>query len=283
MELLQLTYFCDAAENENFSKTAAKFGVPTSNISQTVKRLETELGTELFVRTPNRIRLNDKGRAFYVGAKKALDCLSEAKLCIEDDNVGGEIRLLVLTNRRIVTLAIEKFQNAYPEVAFVISHKVGKNDEDYHFCISDVYPFAKKVLGERIFAEKMLLAAKAGTQITESQITPELLASQRYITMGRGTRLYDRANAICRDFGFTPEIVVETDDPFYVRRYVEMGMGVAIVPSISWRGLFTDDIKLIDINAGCRYTYVFYDKSKKSTRAANMFLKILKETFAAEM
>ena len=48
MELLQLKYFCDAAQSENFSKTAKKFGVPTSNISQSVKRLEKELSTPLF-------------------------------------------------------------------------------------------------------------------------------------------------------------------------------------------------------------------------------------------
>ena len=36
MELLQLTYFCDAAESQNFSHTAQKFRVPPSNVSQKV-------------------------------------------------------------------------------------------------------------------------------------------------------------------------------------------------------------------------------------------------------
>ena len=40
MELLQLKYFCDAAKEENLSKTARKFHVPTSNISNAIKRLE---------------------------------------------------------------------------------------------------------------------------------------------------------------------------------------------------------------------------------------------------
>ena len=40
MDLLQLRYFCHAAECENFSRTAGKYNVPTSNISQMVKRLE---------------------------------------------------------------------------------------------------------------------------------------------------------------------------------------------------------------------------------------------------
>ena len=71
MELLQLKYFCDAAETENFSLTAKKFEVPPSGISQTVKRLEEELGTELFIRGANRVSLNEQGRIFYGGGEKA--------------------------------------------------------------------------------------------------------------------------------------------------------------------------------------------------------------------
>ena len=57
MELLQLKYFCNAAETENLSKTAKKYLVPTSNISQSIKRLEKELGCELFEHSTNKITL----------------------------------------------------------------------------------------------------------------------------------------------------------------------------------------------------------------------------------
>ena len=58
MEILQLKYFCDAAQTQNFSKTAKKFLVPPSNISQTIKRLEKEVETTLFERHANKIKLN---------------------------------------------------------------------------------------------------------------------------------------------------------------------------------------------------------------------------------
>ena len=70
MELLQLKYFCHAAESENFSVTAKAFSIPASNISQTVKRLENELGTTLFTRNANRISLNAQGKEFYEAIKK---------------------------------------------------------------------------------------------------------------------------------------------------------------------------------------------------------------------
>ena len=88
MELLQLKYFCDAAESENFSKTAKKFGVPASNISQSIHRLEKEFGITFFDRTANRIKLNRQGKIFYEDTRKALLLLEGVK---EKIDIGSKI------------------------------------------------------------------------------------------------------------------------------------------------------------------------------------------------
>ena len=84
MELLQLKYFCDSAETENFSKTAQKFYVPPSNISQSINRIEKELGIKLFVRSSNRIMLNKNGIEFYKRIKQALFLIDDAKKAVTD-------------------------------------------------------------------------------------------------------------------------------------------------------------------------------------------------------
>ena len=72
MEILQLTYFCHAAECENFSSTGEHFKVPTSNISRAIRAIEKDLGVKLFNLTANKISLNEKGKEFYSHVKKAL-------------------------------------------------------------------------------------------------------------------------------------------------------------------------------------------------------------------
>ena len=49
-----------------------KFNVPPSDISQSVRRLETELGVKLFTRSANRISVNEKGREAYGYFSRAL-------------------------------------------------------------------------------------------------------------------------------------------------------------------------------------------------------------------
>ena len=110
MELLQLTYFCDAAESQNFSHTAQKFLVPPSNISQSIKRLETELSVPLFDRSANRITLNAQGAAFYQKAKAALALLEDARAEVTDQGNAGVIRLSIRTNRRVVMQTVEAFR-----------------------------------------------------------------------------------------------------------------------------------------------------------------------------
>ena len=138
MELLQLTYFCNAAETENFSKTAKVYNVPASNISQSIHRLEAELGIKLFDRTANRISLNEKGRQFYEDIKKSLVLIDNAKAKMhEQDEVSGEIRILALTNRRIATKAIEIFEREYGGVSFFINHSPDEDTDKYDLIITD--------------------------------------------------------------------------------------------------------------------------------------------------
>lgn len=100
MDLLQLMYFCDAAENENFSRTAEKFTVPSSNISQVIRRLEKDLGTPLFERKGNRVHLNSQGRIFYRHARVALNAMKAARQELSDkDKVRGELHVFVGCNR----------------------------------------------------------------------------------------------------------------------------------------------------------------------------------------
>ena len=124
MEILQLKYFCSAAETQNFSTTAKKFSVPVSNISQTVKRLERELEGDLFEHYSNKIRLNERGKKFYEKAKEALRLLEEGRLaaCESDDRVDGEIKLLIRTNRRFLIEKIGEFKALYPNVSFNLKH-----------------------------------------------------------------------------------------------------------------------------------------------------------------
>ncbi len=279
MEILQLRYFCDAAEEENFSRTAHKYDVPPSNISQTVHRLEDELGVKLFDRSPNKISLNEPGRRFYAKVKAALSTLDDACREIYDtsDDIQTEIKLRVCTNRRIVTVAIEKFKELYPYVNFTLSHSY--NDEgDYDLIVSDVTPNEKDLTKELLITEKILVAAKKGNVKSGMEIKDiSSLKGERFITMNEKSSLCNITEQLCHKAGFEPNIVIKSEDPYYVRRYIELGLGIAFVPAFSWQGQFSEEIECMDICNHTRETYVFYDSKRYMPKAVAKFKDILFE------
>jgi len=277
LELLQLKYFCDAAESENFSKTAKKFSVPASNISQSIHRLEKELSVELFERSPNRIKLSSQGKILYENTKKALLLLNEARDKLSDkDGIFGEIKILAQTNRRIVTDAMEEFRKKYDKVSFFINHYEDEDISNYDFYITDKILPHKGLERKLLAVDEILLAVNKENPLAEKKkLSPSDLKNEKFITMGSRSSLYYLTNELCSLGGFSPEIAVFTEDPGYIRRYVENGAGVAFVPSYSWRGMFSSSVVLKKVADRKRYTYVYYDKNRYMTKAHELFLKTL--------
>ena len=64
MEQLPLKYFEIVAKTLNISKAAEQLFISQSSLSQTIKRLETEVGYPLFDRNGKHITLNENGIIF---------------------------------------------------------------------------------------------------------------------------------------------------------------------------------------------------------------------------
>lgn len=279
MELLQLKYFCRAAETENFSETAKEYCVPASNISQSIHRLEKELGVALFDRSANKIVLNERGRNFYTNIKSALQLIEDGKSKVCNiGEISGEIKLLIEANRRIVSKVIEAFQEKHSNVSFFIDHTAGENINKYDLIITDKVFQDKNMIRKTVVVEDILLAvSKSNPLATKRDIHLKDLENERFITMNSKSGLYRLTNEICSGAGFVPNIVIQSDDPFYIRKYVEMGLGISFFPSVSWHGMFSEDVVCRNIINLKRTTYVYRSARRYMSKAIEEFLNLLLE------
>ena len=283
MELLQLKYFCHAAQSCNFSKTAEKFGVPASGISQSIKRLEKELNTNLFDRKSNKIFLNESGRIFYEKTNEALLLLEDAVSEVSDSGTSGKIKISIAANRRIVISAIKAFMQIYPGVDFIMDYNLPENPSEYDFIISDdafSHPGFEK---QKLLSERLLLAFPKGNALENTDVvTPEILERASFISMPENTSLARHTYEICKKIGFKPHIVIQCDDPFYIRKCIENGLGIAFVPEISWKGQLESNTVLKYVGDFHRDTFLYKNKQKYVSKVSSHFVNLLTKEFLAE-
>ena len=88
----------------------------------------------MFDRTSNSLKLSECGKIFWEAVERADSELKKAKIDMLN-SLGmpkGEIKLLILTNRRVVTDVIAKFRLDYPDVTFSIKHEDYDDYNEYY-------------------------------------------------------------------------------------------------------------------------------------------------------
>ncbi|MBR5156210.1 MAG: LysR family transcriptional regulator [Clostridia bacterium] len=280
MEILQLKYFQHAAKSENISHTAHSFMVPPSSVSASIKKLENELGVKLFERTANSLKLNESGKIFLRAIDAAEKEIKKAKIKMLDMSSvpAGEIKLLILTNRGQVTKSIAEFKMNYPRVMFSITHEDYIDYENYgkfDIVITDRKIGSDLFTMHNFIREEILLAVHKNSILSEKKsIGLEELKNEKFISMQKGSSIREYLEKMFKKTNFEPNIAIECDDPYFVREYLKMGLGVALFPSVSWKEQLDENIKLIRINDGMyRDSHLYINKT--SSAVCEMFVHTL--------
>jgi LysR family cyn operon transcriptional activator len=126
MELRQLKYFVKVAETLNFSEASKALNITQSTLSQQIRQLEDEIGTQLFVRSSHHVLLTEAGVELLPCANKTL---RDAQLCLSRINDLNELLTGTLsigvtyTFGPILTEALFSFMKMYPKIKLNIVYK----------------------------------------------------------------------------------------------------------------------------------------------------------------
>ena len=120
MELRQLRYFLVVADELHFGRAAERLHITQPPLTVAVKRLERELGVQLFDRTTRRVTLTAAGQAFRDRIQAAVAELDDAAGDVADVAAGmsGKIRVGFVSSASYTTVpeAIRAFRQQRPRV-----------------------------------------------------------------------------------------------------------------------------------------------------------------------
>lgn len=230
MDILQLRYFYDSANYLSISKTAEKYGVPSTSVSASIRRLEEELGCKLFDRAPNRISLNCKGIAMRDSLRKIfseMDFMLEAVSGSVDD--AKEIKILVKAIRALITEKVIEYKKKYTQTRFKL---VADFDEtaidDYDIIIdtkSDRYTGYDCL---ELVNQQVLCYAPSDSVLCKRKFYLKELSQMSFVLMsqqGSYGKVFIKA---CKNAGFIPNIVAQVNDSACFRKIISSGIAIGV-------------------------------------------------------
>jgi DNA-binding transcriptional LysR family regulator len=248
LELTRLKVFREVASLGSFTKAAETLGYAQPSISHHVAQLERELGTQLFERQARRVQLTPAGRVFLGHVRSVLIQLADAEREVaETARVGGRVLRVAAFPTAAATLmpsAVAAFRDGSPNVDLRLTEAdppeaipalvAGEHDialvYDYPALGGGAEPGADL---EPLFADHMAVAVPAAHPLARSgSVRLEALSQENWLAP-HSSVCRDAVDFACRNAGFVPDVVSETNDYMAAQGLVAAGVGVALLPRLA--------------------------------------------------
>ena len=242
MEFRQIEYVLGVVEHGGFTRAAAALHVAQPSLSQSVQRLERELGVDLFARIGRRAELTSAGQAFVGPARETLrarDALL-ASIASVADSATGVLDLVSLPTLAVEPLAglIGAFRAAHPGVT-VRSAEADTTgglldavlDGRAEVGVTELRGVDRRLVQISLGRQHILLVCPPGTPVPASGHLTLRQAVHRPLVAGPvGSSTRDVVDELLARGGLTPTVAVETGHRDAIVPLVLAGAGSAFVP-----------------------------------------------------
>ena len=180
-----IAVFVRVVELENLSAAGRDMRISPAVASNRIKELEKYLGVRLFNRTTRQLTPTEHGRAFYEGARKILEAVTEAEAAVSaiSGKPRGTIRVTAPLGmgRRLIASGIPEFRDRYPDIEVRLrlsDHEVDimKEGIDVAFKLGRLEDSSLKMRGV-MECERVLVAAPSYLKARGEPTTPDQLVS----------------------------------------------------------------------------------------------------------
>ncbi|MFB9250733.1 LysR family transcriptional regulator [Sphaerisporangium melleum] len=269
MQLQQLASFVAVAETSHFTQAAERMRLAQPSLSKQIKALEAELGAALFSRARGNVTLTPAGEALLPLARRMLADADTARREVAElaGLRRGRVRLGATPSlcAGLLADALARFHDAYPGIDLLVEEggsrdlvrDLARGQLDLALIILPLQSSDPSLVTEEILKENLVVASPSGLQRHRTAHGPEPASDgtapwtrtpgrqgrRAYVRIEelrgcplvmfrRGYDLREATLSACRQAGFEPRFAVEGGEMDAVLRFVEAGLGVAVVPSM---------------------------------------------------
>jgi molybdate transport repressor ModE-like protein len=241
MHIETLKVFCDLVETGSFSLAASKNFITQSAVSQQIRSLEERYTRELVERSKGHVRLTQAGEVLYQVGKEIIQKYREIEDSLHSlsQSVAGTVRVATVYSVGLYELSspLKRYLQAFPDVnihleytrASKIYDDVSRGDVDIGIV---AYPSKRPQILVTPFREDrlVLICAPQHPFACYSRVLIQQLDGEKFIGFERDVPTRRALDRILRHNGVKVHYVMEMDNIETIKRGVEIGAGISIVP-----------------------------------------------------
>ena len=242
MELRQLVYAEAVARHRHFTRAAEELHVAQSALSHQIRRLEAELGAELFERSSRSVTVTEVGEAVAARARSVIGEIDGVRQ--EVDELRGLVRGKVSVGAMLpageldIPALLVGFSEAFPGIevdlyegtAGDMHRHLGAGTVDAAFSLLAGDPPAGTEamwLGE----EQVVAAFPAGAAPNRERVTAAELAGRPLVVPRSGSAIKEAVDAFFARGDHELRVSLESGDPSLLRSLVSTGFGAGLLPA----------------------------------------------------
>lgn len=255
MNLKQLKYVITVTEFGSFSKAADVLNISQPSLSQYIKKIEEQIGVELFERSGGNVRVTDAGKIYIDIGRKILDL---------ENQMQNQLMDVSKCKRGTLTIGTSPFRSAsfMPEVAALFREKYpgiqlliremetrdlleSAERGEFDLCVTNL-PVDSRIFNvENITNEEIVVAVKRGCELDDDlrkkskqvkqnafpTIDVGLLNHQQFVMLTENQFMQTMINNISYEYNLQVQTSVVVKSIEAQIKMVSKGLGVAFVPS----------------------------------------------------
>ncbi len=287
LELRQLEYFQMASRLKNITRAAQRLRVSQPNITVAIKKLEAELGVQLFDRSQKQLSLTPEGKVFLKRIEIALRNIEDAVLEVNDYKQlqKGTIKIGIppMMGAYLFPKVFSGFRRAHPhldvllyeEGSLSIREKLESDELDFGIIIvPEIVPNLNVLKMSR--NQLMVCVAQTSPLADKEKITAREIAASDLIMLKEGAYLREVVQNKLAALKISPRTVLESSQIVTIKGLVAHNVGVAFLLDFICEN--SPDIKTIPF---CEPIFVdiglAWKKERYVSKAAQAFIDFCKD------
>jgi DNA-binding transcriptional LysR family regulator len=244
MNITQLKLFRDIARELSFVKVAQQNHITQPAVSVHVKKLEDELGKKLFSRTPHNTQLTSDGEIILEDVKEILRLCEGLKIrsSYSQGILEGNIRIAAIHSVGMYEMGdfLSSFMKSFPRVHIHLQYR--RADEIYRSLGKEAidigmvaYPEKRtNIISTSCGEDDLVLITHPEHKLAHRKsVLLKHIQDQNFIAFESGIPTREAIDGVLAENKITVNNRMSNDNIFTLKKAVEAGIGISIVPANS--------------------------------------------------